>query len=114
MTKCLWQYDRSKFEMAAEQRVEGARSIVDFHALVNDKLVALVEATSPTVMNKLGKLLTQNAPDQVEGWQYKFGLPDIFKGWYMISPQGIKSQHAIPGCPLSQSTKEGMAIFDQP
>jgi len=49
--------------MAAEQRVEGARSIVDFHALVNDKLVALVEATSPTVMNKLGKLLTltQNA-----------------------------------------------------
>ena len=61
MTKCLWQYDRSKFEMAAEQRVEGARSIVDFHALVNDKLVALVEATSPTVMNKLGKLLTQNA-----------------------------------------------------
>ena len=31
----------------------------------------------------------------MDGWQYKFRLPDIFKGWYMISHQGIKSQHAF-------------------
>ena len=28
-------------------------------------------------------------------WQYKSGLPDIFKGWYMISHQGIKSHHTF-------------------
>ena len=44
-----------------EQGVEGARSVVNFHALVDDKLVALVEVNSPTVMNKLGELLPQNA-----------------------------------------------------
>ena len=32
---------------------------------------------------------------KVDGWQYKFGLPGILKGWYMIFHQGIKSQHAF-------------------
>jgi len=59
--ECLFEYDQSNFEMTLEQRVEGARSVVDFHALVDDKLAALVEAKSPTVMNKLGELLPQNA-----------------------------------------------------
>lgn len=35
----------------------GPRSVVDFYALGDDQLVALVEAKSPTVMNKLGELL---------------------------------------------------------
>ena len=47
--------------MPHEQRVEGARSAVDFHILVNNEHVALVEAESPSVMNGLGELLTQNA-----------------------------------------------------
>jgi hypothetical protein len=38
-----------------------ARSIVDFHVLVDNELVALVEVESPTVMNRLGKLLPENA-----------------------------------------------------
>ncbi len=41
-----------------------ARSIVDFHVLpvlVDNELVALVEAKSPTVMNRLGELLPENA-----------------------------------------------------
>ena len=58
---CLFEYDQSNFEMTFEQKVEGARSVVDFHALVDDKLVALVEAKSPNVMNRLGELLPQNA-----------------------------------------------------
>ena len=61
MTKCLWQYDRSKFKTLPEQKAEVAKSIVDFHVLVDGKLVALVEAKSPNVMNKLGELLPQNA-----------------------------------------------------
>ena len=44
-----------------EQKAEVANSFVDFHVLVDGKLVALVEAQSPTVMNMLGKLLPQNA-----------------------------------------------------
>jgi hypothetical protein len=58
---CLFEYDQSNFEMTLEQRVEGVRSVVDFHTLVDDELVALVEMKSPTVMNKLGELLPQNA-----------------------------------------------------
>jgi hypothetical protein len=61
MKKCLWRYDRSKFETLLEQRAEVAMSIVDFHIQVNDELVALVEAKSPTVMNELGKLLPKHA-----------------------------------------------------
>ena len=60
-TKCLWEYDRSEFEILPEQKVEVARSIVDFHVLVNDELVALVEVKSPTVMTNLGELLPENA-----------------------------------------------------
>ena len=47
--------------MRVEQRVEGTRSVVDFHALVDNELVALVEAESPNVMDTLGELQTQNA-----------------------------------------------------
>ena len=61
MARCLWEYDRSKFRMPHEQRVGGVTSAVGFHILVNNKHVALVEAKSPSVMNKLGELLTQNA-----------------------------------------------------
>ena len=59
--RCLWQYDRSKFKKTAEQKVVGAKSAVDFHILVNDNFVTLVEAKSPTVMNKLSELLPENA-----------------------------------------------------
>jgi len=45
----------------AEQRVEGARSIVDFHALVDNNVVVLVEAKSPSVMDMLGNLLPPNS-----------------------------------------------------
>jgi hypothetical protein len=45
----------------SEQKAEVAKSIVDFHVLVNDILVALVDVKSPTVMNKLGEMLPQNA-----------------------------------------------------
>ena len=58
---CLFRYDQSDFEIRLQQRVEGTRTVVDFHALVDDKLVAVVEAESPTMMIKLGELLPQNA-----------------------------------------------------
>jgi hypothetical protein len=59
--QCLGEYDQSEFEAVFEQKAEvAAKSIVDFHVQVNDKLVALVEAKSPTVMNKLGESLPQN------------------------------------------------------
>jgi len=47
--------------LMAKQWVEGLRSAVDFHVLVNSKLMALVEVESSNVINKLGVLLTQNA-----------------------------------------------------
>ena len=58
---CLWQYRQCKFSVRPEQKAEVGKSIVDFHALVDGKLVALVEAKSPTMMIKLGELLPQNA-----------------------------------------------------
>jgi len=61
-TTCLWLFDQSvAFQVLPEQTVEGAGSIVDFHALVNRGLIALVEAKSPKVMHKLGELLPRNA-----------------------------------------------------
>ena len=30
----------------------------------------------------------------MDGWKHEFGLPGILKCWYMISHQGVKSQHA--------------------
>jgi hypothetical protein len=60
-THCLWQYHRCKFDILPKQKGEVGKSIVDFHALVDGKLVALVEAKSPTMMIKLGELLPQNA-----------------------------------------------------
>jgi len=57
---CLLKYDKSTFKARSEQRFGEARSIVDFHVLVNKKLVAIVEAKSPTVMHRLGELLTRN------------------------------------------------------
>jgi hypothetical protein len=59
--ECLWQYDQLKFRTRVEQKVEGVRSVVDFHALVEGKLVAVVEAESPNVMDRLGELQTQSA-----------------------------------------------------
>jgi len=60
--KCLRLFDQSSFfQVEAEQKIVGAGSIVDFHALVNDDIVAIVEAKSPKVMHKLGELLPQNA-----------------------------------------------------
>ena len=47
--------------MPDEQRTEGARSIVDFYVLVNNDIVALIEAKSPNVMHTLGELLPQNS-----------------------------------------------------
>ena len=35
MKRCLWSYSQHEGEMSAEQMVEGARSAVDFHLLVN-------------------------------------------------------------------------------
>ena len=60
MERCLWDYDQSNLDTSAEQRVQGAMSAVDSHVLVNGELVALVEAESLNVMNKLGELLAQN------------------------------------------------------
>jgi len=60
-TKCLWEYDRLEFQILPEQNAEVAKSIVDFHELVDNELVALVEAKSPTVMNEVGELLPENA-----------------------------------------------------
>jgi hypothetical protein len=55
------QYGQLEFSTELEQGVEEAKSIVDFHALVEDKIVAVVEAKSPKVMHRLGELQTQNA-----------------------------------------------------
>ena len=60
-TKCLWEYDRLEFQILPEQNAEVAKLIVDFHELVDNELVALVEAKSPTVMNEVGELLPENA-----------------------------------------------------
>ena len=60
-TKCLWEYDRLEFQILPEQNAEVAKLIVDFHGLVDNELVALVEVKSPTVMNKVGELLPENA-----------------------------------------------------
>lgn len=59
--ECLLQYGQLEFSTELEQGVEEAKSIVDFHALVEDKIVAVVEAKSPKVMHRLGELQTQNA-----------------------------------------------------
>jgi hypothetical protein len=61
MERCPWDYGQSNLDTPAEQRVQGAMTAVDSHVLVDGELVALVEAESPNVMNKLGELLAQNA-----------------------------------------------------
>jgi alpha-D-ribose 1-methylphosphonate 5-triphosphate synthase subunit PhnL len=57
--KCLWAYDQLDFVTQAQQRVPVANSIVDFHLLVDDEVVAVVEAKSPSVMNALREMLPQ-------------------------------------------------------
>jgi hypothetical protein len=59
--ECLEIYGDHRFQALPEQRVEVARSIVDFHVLVNDQLVTLVEAKSPKVMAILGELLPEHS-----------------------------------------------------
>jgi hypothetical protein len=58
--RCLGKYDRCKFKALSEQKVAVAKSAVDFYALINGEPVALVEAKSPRVMDKLGELLPRN------------------------------------------------------
>jgi hypothetical protein len=48
------------FIAEAQQRVPVANSIFDFHVLVDDEVVAVVEAKSPSVMNALGRMLPQH------------------------------------------------------
>ena len=43
--------------MQSEQKVAVARPAVDYYVLINGEPVALVEAKSPRVMDKLGELL---------------------------------------------------------
>ena len=57
--QCMGLYDRLRFKVQAQQKVLGATSIVDFHILVNDVFVAVVEAKSPSVMHQLRLLLPQ-------------------------------------------------------
>ena len=55
------QYDQLEFSTELEQSVEEAKSTVNFHALVEDKTVAIVEVESPKAMHRLGELQMQNA-----------------------------------------------------
>ena len=61
--------------MSAQQMVEGARSAVDFHLLVNNKPTVAVGAKSPKVMKALERF-----HDDMESWQFKSGLKHIYKG----------------------------------
>ncbi len=58
--KCLWIYGGHDFDAPSEERVDGARSAVDFHVEVDHQLVVLVEAKSPRVMHKLGAALPRS------------------------------------------------------
>ena len=55
MERCLLDCGQSNLDTPAEQRAQGTMSTVDIHVLVNGKLMALVDAESPSVMNKLGE-----------------------------------------------------------
>jgi hypothetical protein len=50
-------YNRYSFETAVEQSVPGARSKVDYVAVVDDIVRALCDAKSPSVMKRAGELL---------------------------------------------------------
>ncbi|KAH9964387.1 hypothetical protein BGW80DRAFT_1438550 [Lactifluus volemus] len=49
-SKCFWEYDRSVFKTTEEHLAEGAGSKVDYVARVNDEIMGLCEAKSPSVM----------------------------------------------------------------
>jgi hypothetical protein len=55
--RCLFRYDRLKFLAQAQQKVTAATSTVDFHVLVNNVFVAVVEVESPSVMKALRDML---------------------------------------------------------
>jgi len=92
----------------AKQWVEGLRSAVNFHVLVNSKLMALVEVESSNVINKLGVLLTQNAfKVRWTAGRYFRRLVDDFSS----ANKANKFSTCIPVCPPSRFTTEGMAIL---
>jgi hypothetical protein len=59
--KCLEEYDQLNFSAQTQQKVPAADSIVDFHILVNNVFVAVVEAKSPSVMDALRLALPQHS-----------------------------------------------------
>jgi hypothetical protein len=117
--ECLWEYDESKCDMLPEQKADSevAKSIVDFHVLVNDRLVALIEAKSPTVMHKLGESLPQMAfkirwtPGSTSFVSRVFSKVGLSFDSFLIRKYRL-AMHS--GFPLSRLTKDGMAVPDQP
>jgi hypothetical protein len=55
--RCLGKYNQYRFETTFEHSVQGARSKVDYLAVVDGEARALCDAKSPSVMKKAGELL---------------------------------------------------------
>src|SRR5258708_8884023 len=111
--KCLGKYDQCKFKALPEQKVAIAKSAVDFHALINGEPVALVEAKSPRVMDKLGELLPRKGFEMrwMPGSSILTSL--VFSKVYGF-PSGDRVSTRILGCTLSRFKTDGMAVSELP
>ena len=113
--KCLLLCGPYEFETDKEKSVEGGSAKVDYEALVNDKLRALLEAKSPMVMKIAGELLPSRGIELK--WVHGQSLVPkllskvsaLFPVHFNICFTAIYAGRIVPGL-----EKIGMAVFFLP